>query len=261
MAELKNALVTGAAGGLGRAIAERLRSDGYRPILFDIDAAGVAAAASELDGIGMQVDISDSQAVDAAVAGLTERCGHIDVLVNNAGVHTHDLLIDTSDEQWQRLFAVNVHGTFHMCRAAGRAMMKRESGSIVNVITRIGFANPYSSAYMATKSAVWGFTLCLAIEAAAYGVRVNCVAPGHVGPGTGMERMFRKKAEMLGMTWEDFEKSVHQSIPAGRWCQPRDVAAAVSYLVSPEADFVLGEVLHVTGGFQSYSQRPAKKQL
>ena len=148
-----------------------------------------------------------------------------------------------------------------MCRAAGRGMMKRRRGAIINVITRLGFANPYSSAYMATKSAVWGFSLCLAIEAAAYGVRVNCVAPGHVGPGTGMEKMFRLKAELLGMSWEDFEKSVHQAIPAGRWCRPADVAAAVSYLASPEASFVLGEVLHVTGGFQSYAQRPPAAEL
>ena len=120
-------------------------------------------------------------------------------------------------------------------------MMRAGSGRIVNIVTRLGFGNPYSSAYMASKNALWGFTQCLAIELAGYGVTVNAVAPGHIGLGTGMEKQFREKADALGLTWEAFEAQVLKTIPVGRWCTPEDVAAAVAYVVSPEASFVTGE--------------------
>jgi NAD(P)-dependent dehydrogenase (short-subunit alcohol dehydrogenase family) len=111
---------------------------------------------------------------------------------------------------------------------------------------------------MASKNALWGFTQCLAIELASYGVTVNAVAPGHVGPGTGMEKQFREKAEKLGMTWDAFEAQVLRTIPVGRWCTPEDVAAAVAYVVSPEASFVTGELINVTGGFTGYGIAPPK---
>ena len=99
-------------------------------------------------------------------------------------------------------------------------MMRAGRGRIVNIVTRLGFGNPYSSAYMASKNALWGFTQCLAIELASYGMTVNAVAPGHVGPGTGMEKQFREKADKLGLTWEAFEAQVLKTIPVGRWCRP-----------------------------------------
>jgi NAD(P)-dependent dehydrogenase (short-subunit alcohol dehydrogenase family) len=209
-------------------------------------------------GEGLGVDLTDSRSVDAAVQAVVDRHGRIDVLVNAAGIHLQKLVVEMSDEEWDRIQEVNARGPFLACRAAARPMMRAGGGRMVNIVTRLGFGNPYSSAYMASKNALWGFTQCLAIELAAYGITVNAVAPGHVGPGTGMEKQFREKAEKLGLPWEVFEAQVLKTIPVGRWCRPEDVAAAVAYVVSPEASFVTGELINVTGGFTGYGIAPPK---
>ena len=252
------AIVTGGAGGIGRAIAARLAAGGAHVVAADMDEAATVASAAAYRGEGIGLDVTNSASVDAAVAGVMERHGRIDILVNNAGVHLQKLVIDMTDEDWDRVQRVNARGPFLTCRAVARPMMRAGSGRIVNIVTRLGFGNPYSSAYVASKSALWGFTQTLAIELAAYGVTVNAVAPGHVGPGTGMEKQFREKAVALGMTWEAFEAQVIRTIPVGRWCRPDDVAAAVAYVVSPEAAFVTGELINVTGGFTGYGIAPPK---
>lgn len=250
MAEV--AIVTGAAGGIGRAIAARLARDGATVIGADLAPAGCAR--------DIATDIADSAAVNAMVDQVMAEYGRIDVLVNAAGIHMQKLVIETTDAEWDRIQAVNARGPFLACRAVAPHMMRAERGRIVNVVTRLNFGNPFSSAYMASKNALWGFTQCLAMELAAYGVTVNAVAPGHVGPGTGMEAAFRAKADKLGLTWEAFEAQVLRTIPVGRWCRPEDVAAAVAYLVSPEAAFVTAECLNVTGGFVGYGTTPPKAQ-
>ena len=207
---------------------------------------------------GQPIDVTDSASVDAAIGAVFDLHGRIDVLVNCAGIHLQKLVIDMSDDDWDRIQRVNARGPFLVCRAAARPMMRAGSGRIVNIVTRLGFGNPYSSAYMASKNALWGFTQCLAIELAGYGVTVNAVAPGHIGLGTGMEKQFREKADALGLTWEAFETQVLKTIPVGRWCTPDDVAAAVAYVVSPEASFVTGEMINVTGGFTGYGIAPPK---
>ena len=214
---------------------------------------------SKLRGLPRQpLDVTDSASVDAAIGAVLDLHGRIDVLVNCAGIHLQKLVIDMTDDDWDRIQRVNARGPFLVCRAAARPMMRAGSGRIVNIVTRLGFGNPYSSAYMASKNALWGFTQCLAIELAGYGVTVNAVAPGHIGLGTGMEKQFREKADALGLTWEAFEAQVLKTIPVGRWCTPDDVAAAVAYVVSPEASFVTGEMINVTGGFTGYGIAPPK---
>ena len=256
------ALVTGSGGGLGACIAKRLQDENYQPVIIDVNSKAVDKQVAELNCIGITLDISDGTAVKEKIASLVESHGVPKVLINNAGVHVQELLIDMTDQQWQKIINTNLTGTFNMCREVGRYMMQQNQGVIINVITKLGFGNPLSSAYMASKSAIWGMSLCFALEAAAHNVRVNCVAPGHIGPGTGMEQQFKDKAVALGLTWEEFEQKVWQTIPAGRWCKPQDVAAAVAYLISDEAQFVIGETLHVTGGFQSYAgTAPKSKQL
>jgi NAD(P)-dependent dehydrogenase (short-subunit alcohol dehydrogenase family) len=255
------AIVTGGAGGIGRAIAARLAKHGNHVVVADLDPAAASHSARAFDGEGIALDITDSASVDAAVGDVMARHGRIDILVNCAGIHLQKLVVDMSDDDWDRIQRVNARGPFLTCRAVAKPMMRAGGGRIVNIVTRLGFGNPYSSAYMASKNALWGFTQTLAIELAGYGVTVNAVAPGHVGPGTGMEKQFRQKAEALGLTWEAFETQVLKTIPVGRWCSPDDVAAAVAYVTSSEAGFVTGELINVTGGFTGYGIAPPREPV
>ena len=250
------AIVTGGAGGIGRAISARL-AEGHYVVVADRDEAAHEVARS-ISGEGVAIDLTESASVNAAIEGVLSRHGRIDVLVNAAGIHLHKLVTEMSDDEWDMIQRVNARGPFLACRAVAKPMMRAGRGRIVNIVTRLGFGNPYSSAYMASKNALWGFTQCLAIELASYGITVNAVAPGHVGPGTGMEKQFREKADKLGVTWEAFEAQVLKTIPLGRWCAPEDVAAAVAYVVSPDASFVTGELINVTGGFTGYGIAPPK---
>jgi NAD(P)-dependent dehydrogenase (short-subunit alcohol dehydrogenase family) len=253
------ALITGGAGGIGAEIAGRLAADGHDVIVADRDGEAAQRVAASLGGEGLTLDVTDEASVDGGIDGVVRRKGALDVLVNCAGIHLQKLVVDTAAEDWDAIQRVNARGPFLTCRAAARAMMRAERGRIVNIVTRLGFGNPYSSAYIASKNALWGLTQCLAVELAAYGITVNAVAPGHVGPGTGMEKQFREKADKLGLTWEAFEQQVLKTIPVGRWCRPADVAAAVAYVVSPEASFVTGELINVTGGFVGYGIAPPKE--
>ena len=247
------ALVTGGAGGIGAAICRRLAADGFSVVVADRD-GNADRVATEIGGITETIDLADEASIEAAI-GRHEP----GILVNAAGIHMQKLVVDTDATEYDRIQAINARGPFLACRAAARPMMRAGFGRIVNVTTRLGFGNPYSAAYMASKNALWGFTQCLAVELAAYGITVNAVAPGHVGPGTGMEAAFRAKAEKLGMEWEAFEAQVLRTIPVGRWCRPEDVAAAVSYVVSPQAAFLTGETINVTGGFTGYGIAPPRE--
>ncbi|MDB5560677.1 MAG: hypothetical protein JWN11_95 [Hyphomicrobiales bacterium] len=252
----KVALVTGAANGIGLAIATRLAADGFSVVIADRNADAARQAAEGLKCGWRLLDIGDEASVVDGIKAVAAEHGGLAVVVNNAGIHTQSLVVETSVDDWDRIHRVNARGTFLMCREAARLMAGQGSGQIVNIVTRLGFGNPFSSVYMASKNAVAALTQCLAVEMAATGVRVNAVAPGHVGPGTGMEAAFRAKAQKLGQSWEDFEQGVLKSIPLGRWCRPEDVAGAVSWLLGPDAEFVTGEVIPVTGGFQAYGVAP-----
>lgn len=250
-----SAVVIGGAGGIGAAICHRLAADGFPVIVADHDLSTASRIAAECSGAALAIDLADEASVTKALAG----CGDFSVLVNAAGIHMQKLVADTETAEWDRIQAINARGPFLTCRAAAKVMMRRGGGRIVNITTRLGFGNPFSAAYMASKNALWGLTQCLAVELAAYGITVNAVAPGHVGPGTGMEAQFRQKADRLGMSWEAFEAQVLRTIPLGRWCRPEDVAAAVSYVVSPEAAFLTGETINVTGGFTGYGVAPPRE--
>lgn len=246
-------MVTGAAGGIGRDIARRLAADGFHIFCVDIDEAGAQAAAQEVHGEALAADVSSEDSVLNCWRRAAQSPRQLYGLVNCAGLHTQAPVTKTTSAQWDHVHQVNARGTFLMCREAARTMLPQRSGRIVNIITRLGFGNPYSAVYMASKYAVWGLTQCLAAELARAGITVNAVAPGHVGPGTGMEKHFRDKAQALQLDWETFERRTLQAIPLGRWCHPHDVAAAVSFLLRDEAAFMTGEIINMTGGFSGYS--------
>jgi NAD(P)-dependent dehydrogenase (short-subunit alcohol dehydrogenase family) len=252
------AVVTGAASGIGKAVATRLGVEGSSVVIADANHEDAVTTAAELGGLAVRTDVTDSGSVDELAKTVIDQFGRIDILVNNAGVHIQKLAIDLTDEEWNQIQNVNVRGCFYACREFAPHMMQLESGRIINIITRL-VGNPFSSAYIASKSAIWGFTQCLALELAPYGVAVNAVAPGHVALGTGMETQFRAKAEKMGMSWEQFQESVLSTIPLGRWCTPEDVAATVAFLASDEAEYITGEQLNVTGGWTGYSSTPPKK--
>lgn len=249
----KRVLITGAASGVGKGIAERLVADGWAVTIADRDETTGLATAEQLGADFVALNIADEASVDAVFATLPNG---LNALVNNAGIHMQRAVVDMTADEWDRIQNVNARGAFLMCRAAARLFSRQGHGHIVNILTKLGFGNPFSSAYMASKNAVFALTQCLAVELAGQGVTVNAVAPGHVGPGTGMEAAFRAKAENLGMEWSAFERQVLGTIPLGRWCRPADVAGAVSYLLSDDAEFITGEIINVTGGFGGYAFSP-----
>ena len=254
----RSAIVTGAGSGIGRGIAERLAADGFRVICADICEESAKETAGKIGGgaVSVRADAGEESEAVHCVRKAGEICGRLDALVNCAGVHLQALVAETEASDWDRIHRVNARGTFLMCREAARAMLPNRAGRIVNIITKLGFGNPYSAVYMASKCAAWGLTQCLAAELARAGITVNAVAPGHAGPGTGMERAFREKARKLGLEWHAFESRLLDTVPAGRWCRPADVAAAVSFLLRDEAAFITGEVVHATGGLSGFSFAP-----
>ena len=252
------AVVTGAAAGIGKAIAARLSAEGGSVVIADVDYEDAAKTAEELSGFAVQTDVTDSTSVNELAETVIDRFGQVSVLINNAGVHIQKLAVDLTDEEWDQIQNVNARGCFYTCRAFAPNMMRREGGRIINIISRL-VGNPFSSAYVASKSAIWGFTQCLALELAPYDITVNAVAPGHVGTGTGMEKQFQTKAEMMNLSWEQFEENVLSTIPLGRWCTPEDVADTVAFLASDDARYITGEQINVTGGWTGYGTTPQKE--
>ena len=239
------ALVTGGAGGIGSAIAERLARRGDIVFLTDIDeersvAASRLLADQGLDVRGVRLDVSDTAEIDATLTDLDSRAP-LATVVNNAGIGWVRPLIDVEPDQFDRLMSVNVRGAFFVLRAAGRLMIERRQGTIVNVASTSAFTastNPMVP-YDMSKSAVRGMTVSAARELAPHGVTVNAVAPGTVD--TEMVRSL--------MGGDDLAEQAGARIPLGRLGQPTDVAAAVDFLSSEAASYITGHTLVVDGGW------------
>lgn len=253
-------VITGGANGIGLAIATRLADMDHPIIIADRDGAAAQTAATKIGAEALEMDVTDETSVVTGMRQIADQHG-LRSVINSAGIHKNVSVLATEMEDWDRIHSVNARGTFLVCREAARHMVKARDGHIINIITRVNFGNPFSTAYMASKSAAHAVTQCLAVEVAKAGVRVNAVAPGHVGPGTNMVQHFEAKAKSLGLSWDEFESQVHKSIPLGRWCKPDDVAGAVNFLLGPDAQFITGEVIYVTGGFQAYGVSPDPDQL
>lgn len=239
----KTVLITGASRGIGKATAEAFAKNGYRVIInYFQSKKEVEQLYEELKGMGcdcltVQADVSKEVQVSDMMENIRNFSSHIDVLVNNAGVDLQKMLIDTTQNEWDRLFDINVKGMFNCCRAVLPEMVKRKYGKIVNISSILGLNGASCEvAYSATKAAVIGFTKALAKEVGPCGINVNCVAPGVV-----MTDMVRK----LG---EEALQSLKEATSLGVIGTPEDIAESVLFLASDKSKFTTGQILSPDGG-------------
>jgi 3-oxoacyl-[acyl-carrier protein] reductase len=237
----KTALVTGASGGIGGAIARALHARGATVVLTGTRREALDRLAAELgDGERVHVvtaNLADPEAADTLVKAAEATTGQLDILVNNAGLTRDGLALRMKDEDWQAVLDVNLTAAFRLSRAALRGMMKRRSGRIVNITSLVGVTgNAGQANYAASKAGLIGMSKALAAEMAARGVTVNCVAPGFI------------ETAMTDTLSEGQREAGTRAIPMGRFGTPDEVAAAVVYLASNEASYVTGHTLHVNGG-------------
>lgn len=250
----KVALITGGAGGLGRILCHRLASSGAHIVVADLDQAAVQEVAEAVSGTGIICDLTSSSSVDQCVDRTMERYGQIDILINGGAIHLQKRIVDITDDEFESIIKVNLTGAFFASRAVARVMTRLgRGGRIINIVTTL-FPNALSAPYMASKYGLWGLTGCLAMELAKFQVTVNAVAPGVIR-GTGMEKWFIEKARLSGISQEQFDKAVEESIPLGRTSTPDDVADVIEFLCSDAAGYITSELIHVTGGWKGYSQR------
>ncbi len=235
----RTALVTGASGGIGGAVARALHAQGATVALSGTRLAPLEALAAELGERAhvLPCDLSDAAAVEALPKAAAAAMGSVDVLVNNAGITRDQLFMRMSDDDWAAVIAVNLTGVMRLSRGVLRGMMKARWGRIVNISSVVGVTgNPGQANYAAAKAGVIGMSKSLAAEVASRGITVNCVAPGFITTAMTDALNDEQKAKLLGV------------IPAGRMGTSAEIAAAVVYLASAEAAYVTGQTLHVNGG-------------
>lgn len=236
----KTALVTGATGGIGGAIARALHAQGAHVVLSGTRQEALNALAAELGErvSAVAANLSDPSAVDGLVGAAEEAAGApLDILVANAGITRDGLLLRMKDEDWETVIKVNLESYFRLSRAALKGMMRRRTGRIIGVTSVVGVTgNPGQTNYAASKAGMIGFSKALAQEVASRNVTVNCVAPGFI------------ESPMTDALNEQQKTAIMASIPAGRLGQGEDIAAACVYLASDQAAYVTGQTLHVNGG-------------
>jgi 3-oxoacyl-[acyl-carrier protein] reductase len=232
--EGKTALVTGASKGIGKAIASELAAAGASVVIgYRSGKDDAEALAGELGGRAVQADVSSSDEAKR----LVEEAGDIDILVNNAGLTRDGLLARMSDDDWETVIGTNLASVFYTCRAVTRPMMKKRSGSIVNISSIVGVHGNWGQTnYAASKAGIIGFTKSLARELGSRNIRANVVAPGYV------------KTQLTDVLPEEATGAMLENTPLGRLGDPEDVAGAVRFLCSDAASFITGEVLLVDGG-------------
>ena len=235
----KNALITGASGGIGKAIAETLHTSGATLTISGTRMEPLEELAKSL-GDRVQImgcDLSNGVEVENLSKGAQEKMGSVDILVNNAGITRDNLFLRMTDEDWASVLEVNLTSTMKLCRGVLRGMMKSRWGRIVNIGSVVGSTgNPGQGNYAASKAALVGMSKSLANEVASRGITVNCIAPGFV------------KTAMTEKLNEKQQEAIKLQIPAGRMGEVSDIAFAALYLASEEASYITGSTLHVNGG-------------
>jgi len=244
----KTALVTGGGRGIGRAIALGLAQEGAQVAVLDILADNAAAVAREIEATGVKAlalpaDLTKRVQVDRAIADTLAQFGQIDVLVNNAGWDRMEMFLDSEEETWDKIIAINFKGLLYVCKAALPSMVARGQGKVISIASDAGRAGSTGEAvYAGTKGAIIAFSKTLAREMARHKITVNVVCPGLTE--TPLLQGIREQSPKT----EKVIEAVTRAIPLGRVGQPEDIAGAVVYLASPAADFVTGQTLSVSGG-------------
>jgi 3-oxoacyl-[acyl-carrier protein] reductase len=237
--EGKIALVTGASRGIGRSIAETLVARGATVIGTATSDNGAAAISEYLgeNGKGLALNVTDPASIEQTLKSITDEFGAIDILVNNAGITRDNLLMRMKDDEWTDIMDTNLTSIFRLSKAVLRGMMKKRNGRIVNVGSVVGtMGNAGQTNYAAAKAGVIGFTKSMAREVASRGVTVNTVAPGFI------------ETDMTKALNDEQRAATLANVPAGRLGDPKEIAAAVAFLASPDAAYITGETLHVNGG-------------
>ena len=251
--ERKTAVVTGAAGGIGKAVARRFVERGFRVILCDANTAGLQALAADLNASGQNVwhksgDLRSKSYCEALIDHSVEATGRLDVLVNNAGIITRGNILETSDEDWARTLDVNLTAVFYTCRRAIAHMKAHGGGSIVNVASCWGlYPGPNHPAYISSKAAVASLSKCLGRDHAPDGVRVNAVCPNEVNTP-----MLRTGFERRGFDPDTAIEELNRSVPLGRIAEPEDIADVICFLTSDAARYVAGTAIEVNGAKPVY---------
>ncbi|ALI56073.1 3-oxoacyl-[acyl-carrier-protein] reductase [Celeribacter marinus] len=235
----KNALITGASGGIGGAIAKALHGAGATVVLSGTRQEPLDALAAELGerAYVLTCNLSDKDSVEALPKQAIEAMGSVDILVNNAGITRDQLFMRMSDDEWDSVINVNLTSTMRLCKGVMRGMMKARWGRIVNISSIVGATgNPGQANYAASKAGMVGMSKSLAYEVASRGITVNCVAPGFIATA------------MTDKLTDEQKDKINVQIPAARMGNPEEIAAAVLYLASAEAGYTTGATVHVNGG-------------
>ncbi|OUD10683.1 beta-ketoacyl-ACP reductase [Marivivens niveibacter] len=235
----KNALVTGASGGIGAEIAKALHAAGATVGLSGTRVEPLEALAAELGERAhvLPCNLSDAAAVDALPKQAAEAMGSVDILINNAGITRDQIFMRMSDDEWASVLEVNLTSTMRLCKGVIRGMMKSRWGRIVNISSIVGATgNPGQANYAASKAGMIGMSKSIAYEVASRGITVNCVAPGFIATA------------MTDKLNDDQKETINKQIPAARMGTPAEIAAAVLYLASQEAGYTTGATIHVNGG-------------
>ncbi len=248
MPESRTAIVTGAARGIGAAVAQRLSADGLAVAVVDLDETACAGTVESITAAGgraiaIGADVSDAESVETAVARVADELGPPTVVVNNAGIIRDNLLFKMTVDDWDAVMAVHLRGSFNTVKAAQKHMVEAKFGRIINLSSTSALGNRGQANYSAAKAGMQGYTKTLAIELGKFGVTANAIAPGFI-----QTDMTAATAERVGVPFEDFIKYSAEQIPVQRVGQPEDIAHTASFLASEGAGFVSGQVIYVAGG-------------